>query len=195
MPSCIRPIVVDNGSTDRTSDVARELGALVVQESRAGYGAAVQAGVRAATSQYVAVMDADGSMTGADLLPLLDDVTTGRADMSVGARRPSARGVWPWHARLGNRAVLALLKRRTEISVTDIAAMRVCSRQALLDLEVQDRRFGYPLELLMRANDAGWVLTEHPVAYGPRAAGTKSKVSGSVRGSLRAASDFAGVLR
>ena len=52
-------------------------------------------------------------MTGADLLPLLDDVTTGRADMSVGARRPSARGVWPWHARLGNRAVLALLKRRT----------------------------------------------------------------------------------
>ena len=72
--------------------------------------------------------------------------------------------------------------------------MRVCRRQDLLDLELQDRRFGYPVELLVKAQAAGWTLTEHDVDYRPRAAGTRSKVSGSVTGSLRTARDFARVL-
>ncbi len=74
VPDAFHVIVVDNGSRDRTEGVARELGATVVRESHAGYGAAVHAGVEAATADYVAVMDADGSMDPADLLPLLDDV-------------------------------------------------------------------------------------------------------------------------
>src|SRR4051794_36966713 len=106
LPDGLRPIVVDNGSRDDTAEVARRLGARVVAEPRPGYGAAVHAGLEAATADYVAVMDGDGSMDPADLLPLLEEVAAGRADLAVGRRRPSRRGVWPWHARAGNSLVL-----------------------------------------------------------------------------------------
>ena len=86
------------------------------------------------------------------------------------------------------------LRRRTGIPVTDIAPMRVCRRQELLDLGVEDRRFGYPVELLQRAHEAGWRFSERDVSYLPRAEGTRSKVSGSVRGTLRTVRDFARVL-
>jgi len=194
MPADVRVIVVDNGSRDATADVARELGATVVYESVAGYGAAVHAGVLASTVDLVAVMDGDGSMDPADLVPMLDDVEAGRATMAVGRRRPTVRGVLPWHARAGNMVVLSWLRRRTGLPVHDIAPMRVCRRQDLLDLGVLDRRFGYPVELLVKAQAAGWVFTEHDISYGPRAAGTRSKVSGSVRGTLRTARDVARVL-
>jgi glycosyltransferase involved in cell wall biosynthesis len=194
IPDAFAVIVVDNGSSDGTDRVARELGARVVVEGRPGYGAAVHAGVEAATSDYLAVMDGDGSFDPADLTPLLEDVVSGRVEMAVGRRRPVRRGVWPWHARLGNRLVVAWLRRRAGLPAHDIAPMRVCRRTELLALGVQDRRFGYPVELLQKASLAGWRISEYPVAYHPRAAGTRSKVSGSVRGTLRAARDFAKVL-
>lgn len=194
VPDGVSVIVVDNGSTDRTAEVASAHGARVVFEPRPGYGAAVHAGLVASTATLVAVMDGDGSMTGADLPRLIDDVENGWATMAMGRRCPTGPGVWPWHARLGNRAVLAWLRHRTGLAARDIAPMRVCRRDDLLALGVTDRRFGYPLELLMRAHSAGWTLTEHDIAYGPRAAGTKSKVSGSVRGTLRTARDFARTL-
>ena len=187
-------IVVDNGSTDGTADVAARLGAKVVTEPRPGYGAAVHAGVEAATATYVAVMDGDGSFDPAELLPLLDDVRSGRAEMAVGRRRPVARGVWPWHARFGNTLVVTWLRRRIAMPVHDIAPMRVVGRRQLLDLGVEDRRFGYPVELLDRATRAGWRFTERDVGYHPRAEGTRSKVSGSVRGTARTARDFWRVL-
>ena len=193
-PAGFRVIVVDNGSRDGTADVARGLGAQVVVEEVPGYGAAVHAGLLAATSEYVAFMDGDGSFNPADLVPMLDDVTSGRADMAVGRRRPVSRGVWPWHARLGNNLVVWWLRRRIGMTTHDIAPIRVCRRQALLDLGVEDRRFGYPVELLDRATRAGWRLAEHDVGYHPRAEGTRSKVSGSVRGTARAARDFWRVL-
>ncbi len=194
MPAGVRAIVVDNGSRDGTADVARELGATVVHESTAGYGAAVHAGILESTADLVAVMDGDGSMDPADLVVLLEDVEQGRATMAVGRRRPTARGVLPWHAKAGNLAVLSWLRRRTGLPVRDIAPMRVCRRQDLLDLDLRDRRFGYPVELLVKAQAAGWVFTEHDISYVPRADGTRSKVSGSVRGTLRTALDFARVL-
>lgn len=194
VPAELRVIVVDNGSSDATAEVARGLGATVVRESRPGYGAAVHAGVQAASAPLVAVMDGDGSMDPADLPPLIDKVVSGAATMAVGRRRPVHRAVWPWHARVGNQLMLAWVRRRTGLSVHDIAPMRVCGRQDLLDLAVGDRRFGYPLELLVRAQRAGWVISEHDITYRPRAAGTKSKVSGSVRGTWRTARDFAKVL-
>ena len=194
VPDGIRVVVVDNGSSDGTAEVARSLGALVVEESRPGYGAAVHAGVEAATAEFVGVIDGDASMDPREILPLLAEVRSGAATMATGRRRPTERGVWPWHARAGNALVLAWLRRRTGLGVHDIAPMRVCRRQDLLDLGVQDRRFGYPVELLARAQQAGWVITEHDISYRPRAAGTKSKVSGSVKGTVRAARDFARVL-
>ncbi len=195
VPAGVAVTVVDNGSRDDTAAVAREFGARVVFEPRAGYGAAVHAGVIAATREYLAVMDGDGSFDPRAILPLLGDVRDDRADLAVGRRRPASRGVWPWHARAGNAIVVAWLRRRAGLPVHDIAPLRVCRRQALLDLDVQDRRFGYPVELLSRATQGGWRITERDVAYLPRAAGTKSKVSGSVRGTLRTAHDFWRVLR
>jgi len=194
VPPDLSVVVVDNGSADDTAEVARTLGAKVVHEARAGYGAAVHAGVEAATAELVAVMDADGSFDPRALLPLVAEVRAGRADLATGRRRPVGRGVWPWHARAGNRLVLWWLRRRIGLAVRDIAPMRVCRRDALLALEVQDRRSGYPVELLQKAQLAGWTITERDVAYHPRAEGTRSKVSGSVRGTLRAVQDFARVL-
>ena len=128
VPAGFAVIVVDNGSTDGTADVARALGATVVHESAPGYGAAVHAGLLAATSDHVAFMDGDGSFDPAELLPLLDDVRSGRADLAVGRRRPVARGVWPWHARLGNDLVVWWLRRRIGMPAHDIAPIRVCRR-------------------------------------------------------------------
>jgi glycosyltransferase involved in cell wall biosynthesis len=194
VPSAFSVIVVDNGSADGTAEVARSHGARVVVEPRPGYGAAVHAGVEAATAEHLAVMDGDGSFDPRDLLPLLEDVRAGRADLAVGRRRPVRRGVWPWHARAGNALVVTWLRRRIDLPAHDIAPIRVCRREALLGLGVEDRRFGYPVELLHRATVAGWRVSEHDVAYHPRAAGTRSKVSGSVRGTVRTARDFWRVL-
>jgi glycosyltransferase involved in cell wall biosynthesis len=190
VPPELAVIVVDNGSTDGTAEVARSLGATVVVEPVPGYGAAVHAGVLAATHDHVAVMDGDGSFDPQELLPMLAEVADGAADMVVGRRRPVQRGVWPWHARAGNTLVVWWLRRRISMDAHDIAPMRVCRHQALLDLDLRDRRFGYPVELLQKATLAGWRLVEHDVSYHPRAVGTRSKVSGSVKGTVRTARDF-----
>jgi glycosyltransferase involved in cell wall biosynthesis len=194
VPAGFGVIVVDNGSSDGTADVAASLGATVVHEQQAGYGAAVHAGVSASVADHVAILDGDGSMDPQEIPALLDLVLAGDADMVCGRRRPTERGIWPWHARAGNTAVLWWLRRRTGLALHDIAPVRVCRRDALLALGVEDRRFGYPVELLSKAQSAGWRLVERDVSYRPRAEGTKSKVSGSVKGTVRAARDFARVL-
>jgi glycosyltransferase involved in cell wall biosynthesis len=186
-------LVVDNGSGDDTAAVARALGARVVTEPRRGYGAAVHAGLEAAEAELVVVLDGDGSLDPTVLPGMVAAVADGAADLAVGRRVPTRRGVWPWHARAGNAVIAALLRRRG-VPVHDIAPIRVARRAALLELGIVDRAFGYPLELLLRAGAAGWRIVEVPVAYGPRAGG-RSKVSGSVRGTLRAGRDMAGLLR
>lgn len=194
IPSTYRVIVVDNGSRDDTATVAARLGATVVHEAQPGYGAAVHAGLVAATADLVAFMDGDGSFDPDELEPLVAEVASGRADIAVGRRRPVRAGVWPWHARAGNALIVAWLRRRIRMDAHDIAPMRVCHRQALLDLDVRDRRFGYPVELLQKATLAGWRFHERDVTYHPRAEGTRSKVSGSVSGTARTARDFWKVL-
>jgi glycosyltransferase involved in cell wall biosynthesis len=187
MPNGYQALVVDNNSTDGTADVARRHGAEVVAEQRPGYGSAVHAGVVAATTPIVAVIDADGSLDARELPALVAELEG--ADMVIGRRRAVKGLRWPWHARLGTAAVCWRLRTRHGLPVHDIAPMRVTRREALLALGVADRRSGYPLELLVRAAQAGWRVVEHDVAYGPRTGG-KSKVSGSLRGSFIAALDF-----
>lgn len=193
VPEGYRVVVVDNNSTDGTAEVADRCGATVVAESTPGYGAAVHAGVEAAETPIVAVLDGDGSLDPQDLPTLVDDVERG-ADMAIGRRRATPGLTWPWHARLGTAAVCWRLRSRYGLPVHDIAPMRVARRDAVLGLGVTDRRSGYPLELLVRAAQAGWTVVERDVAYGPRTGGT-SKVSGSVRGSAIAALDFMKVIR
>jgi glycosyltransferase involved in cell wall biosynthesis len=188
LPDGYRPLVVDNNSTDETAEVARRLGAEVVAERRPGYGSAVHAGIEAATTPIVAVVDADGSLDPADLPALVDELDRG-ADMAIGRRRPVPGLRWPWHARLGTAAVCWRLRSRYGLPVHDIAPMRVARRDPLLALGITDRRTGYPVELMVRAAEAGWTVVERDVPYGPRTGGT-SKVSGSLRGSIHAGVDF-----
>lgn len=193
MPADWPVIVVDNGSTDGTAAVARAHGARVVVEPRRGYGAAVHAGLEAATGELVAFLDGDGSLDPDALPAMAGTVASGRADIAVGRRVPDTAGVWPWHARAANTVIAGMLRGRG-IPVHDIAPIRVARREALLGLGIEDRAFGYPLELLLRAGRAGWRFDEVPVAYSRRAGG-RSKVSGSVAGTVRAGRAMIGLLR
>jgi glycosyltransferase involved in cell wall biosynthesis len=196
IPAGFRAIVVDNGSTDGSAAVARAHGAEVITVTQPGYGAAVHAGIEAAdpADGVVCVMDADGSFDPAQLPMIAAPVRTGVATMTVGRRRPVAPGVWPWHARLGNAVLARRLRRTTGLDVHDIGPIRAARRTDLLALNLRDRRFGYPLELLIAAGRAGWRVTEIDVDYHPRAAGTRSKVTGTVRGTARAIRDMSAVL-
>jgi glycosyltransferase involved in cell wall biosynthesis len=188
IPAGYQALVVDNNSTDGTADVARDHGARVVAEASPGYGAAVHAGIVAADTPIVAVLDGDGSLDPRELPGLVAEVDLG-ADMAVGRRRPVPGLSWPWHARMGTAAVCWRLRTKHGLPVHDIAPMRVARRDATLALGVTDRRMGYPVELLMRAAAANWRVVERDVSYGPRTGGT-SKVSGSVRGSVAATVGF-----
>lgn len=192
MPAGFRPIVVDNGSTDGSPDLARALGALVVHEPLRGFGAACHAGLVAATADVVCFMDADGSLDPADLPLVADPVVAGEADLVLGARI-AERGAWPPHARLANRFLAFELRRRTTLDLRDLGPMRAARRSALLELGIRDRRFGWPLEMVIRAERAGWQVAEVAVPYRPREG--RSKVTGTVRGTLRAVRDMGGVLR
>lgn len=196
MPPGYRPLVVDNGSTDGTAEVARAHGARVVTVAEPGYGAAVHAGVEAAdpADGVVCVMDADGSFDPAALPALADPVRAGTVRLATARRRPVGRGVWPWHARAGNAVLAWRLRRTSGLPVHDIGPMRAVRRDDLLALGLRDRRFGYPLELLIAAGRAGWPVLEVDVAYHPRAAGTRSKVTGSLTGTARAVRDMSAVL-
>lgn len=191
MPTDYRVVVVDNASTDGTAVVARAAGATVVTEATLGYGAAVQAGIAAAETELIAVLDGDGSMDAAELPILAKEFTAGvvTPDMVAGRRRPVPASAWPWHARLGNALVASWLRYRYRLPVRDIAAMRIVRRDRLQALGRLHQRSGYPLELLVKASRCGWQVVERDITYRPRTHGV-SKVSGSVRGTLRAARDF-----
>jgi glycosyltransferase involved in cell wall biosynthesis len=193
LPPGYRAIVVDNGSVDGSPEIAAGLGAKVLHEPRRGYGAAVHTGLEAATADIVCFCDADGSLDLGELPLLVETLRTTGVDLVVGRRVPTGPGVWPWHAKAGNK-VLSFLMRRRGLPVRDIAPLRAANREALLALGITDRAFGYPLELLIKAQRAGWDVRELDVSYGERAKGTKSKVSGSVRGTLRAVRDMTRVM-
>ncbi|WP_407317207.1 glycosyltransferase family 2 protein [Isoptericola halotolerans] len=191
LPAGARAIVVDNGSTDRSVHVARAHDALVVVESVRGFGAACDAGLRAASADVVAFCDADASLDPADLPAVVDPVVRGEADLVLGRRLPS-EGAWPWHLRFANRELARRARRRTGLDVHDLGPMRAARRGALLGLDLADRRSGYPLEMLVAAADAGWRVQEVDVPYRPRLG--RSKVTGTPLGAWRAVRDMSRVL-
>ncbi|MFK0173502.1 glycosyltransferase family 2 protein [Streptomyces sp. NPDC090306] len=192
MPAGWRALVVDNGSTDGSADVARALGATVVREERRGFGAACHAGLTAATADIVCFCDCDASLDPSGLIPFVQEVRSGEADLVLGRRRPQRLGAWPLHARVGNLALARLLRRRTGLPLHDLGPLRAARREALLGLDLTDRRSGYPLQMVVRAADAGWRVTEHDVPYLPRTGA--SKVTGTWRGTWHAVRDMSRVL-
>ena len=193
MPVGYRAIVVDNGSTDGSAELARSLGAHVVHESRRGFGAAAHAGLLAATAPIVAFCDADASMDPRDLPLVVDPISADEADLVLGRRRPTTRNAWPPHARLANTYLSWRLRRITGVNIHDLGPMRAARRDHLLTLDLVDRRSGYPLEMFLGAAAANWRIREVDTRYAPRTG--RSKVTGTVRGTLTAIEDMSALLR
>src|SRR3982751_6188383 len=160
IPPGYRAIVADNGSTDGSPAIARAYGATVISVPQRGFGAAAHAGLCAATADVVCFLDADGSFDPAQLPRVVDPVRDGRADLVLGRRRPTSRRAWPPHARLANAFLAAKLRRGTGAPLHDLGPMRAARRAALLGLGLTDRRFGYPLEMVVAAARAGWRIAE-----------------------------------
>ncbi|MFJ7157116.1 glycosyltransferase family 2 protein [Streptomyces sp. NPDC101118] len=192
IPAGWRALVVDNGSTDGSAEIARSLGATVVPEARRGFGAACHAGLLAAEAEFVCFCDCDASLDPGLLTGFVRAVAAGEADLLLGRRRPRGRGAWPAHARAGNLVLSRMLKRRTGLRLHDLGPLRAARREALLALDLTDRRSGYPLQMVVRAADAGWRVREEDVPYLPRTG--RSKVTGTWRGTWQAVRDMRAVL-
>jgi len=182
-------IVVDNASTDETAARARDAGARVVSEPRRGYGAACFAGVTALpTDADVAVfLDADGSQRPEEIPLVLAPIAAGRADLVLGAR--ALRGRHPMHATTGTRLVARYVAWRWGLGITDFGPLRAIRVDLLRRLDMRDRAFGWPVEMVVKAALLGARIAEVPVSHVPRLAG-RSKVSGTLVGSLRAGYGF-----
>ncbi|BEP11905.1 glycosyltransferase family 2 protein [Acidothermaceae bacterium B102] len=192
MPAGYRAIVVDNGSTDGSVAVAEHHGALVIHETQRGFGAACHAGLLVATADVVCFMDADASLDPMQLPLVADPVIAGRRDLVLGRRVPISRKAWPTHARAGNAVLARRLRRRAGVSLHDLGPMRAARRGDLLALGLVDRRFGYPLEMVLKAAEIRWRIDEVAVDYRPRVG--DSKVTGTLRGTLRAIKDMRQVM-
>jgi len=188
-------IVVDNGSTDNTAQVAQAAGAMVVREPRRGYGFACAAGTAGADGDVLAFMDGDGSFMPGELINLLAPLSSGKADLVLGARRAANANkiAMPPHQRFGNRLFVWLLRLRFGLTLTDLGPYRVIRRGLLLDLAMQEHTFGWPLEMIIKTARRGAHIVELPVTYRPRLAG-QSKVGGTLRGTILTAYRFTSVM-
>ncbi len=192
IPPGMRAVVVDNGSSDGSAELARAGGALLVECRQRGYGAACHAGAQAATAELVAFCDCDATLDPGAIVAMAQLIAGGEADLVVGRRRPAGPGAWPLHARLANRELARRVRRRTGVPLTDVGPLRVARREPYLALGIADRGSGYPVETVVRAADAGWRIVQADVAYLPRTG--RSKVTGTLRGTLGAVRDMSAVL-
>jgi glycosyltransferase involved in cell wall biosynthesis len=182
-------IVVDNGSRDATARVAAAAGARVVTEPRRGYGAACWAGVRALPdgTDVAVFLDGDGSQRPEELARVLDPVRRGDADLVLGARTLAAGH--PAHAALGTRLVAGFIAWRYGVRISDVPPFRAVRVPLLRRLDMRDRAFGWPVEMVVKAAALGARIVEVRVSHEPRLGG-RSKVSGTLAGSVRAAWGF-----
>jgi len=178
-------IVVDNGSTDITSQVARAAGAIVIQEPRRGYGFACAAGTAIAEGKLLVFMDGDGSFVPGELPNLLAPLDQDEADLVLGSRmlNNSQRIVMPSHQRFGNHLFTWLLRQRYGLALTDLGPFRAIRQELLVALDMQEHTYGWPLEMIIKTARRRNPIVELPITYRPRLAG-QSKVSGTLRGTI-----------
>ena len=179
-----RIIVVDNGSRDRTAEVASAAGAEVVSEPRRGYGRACLAGVRAACDGVAVFLDGDGADRPEDLTRVVAPIQAGAADLVVGARRDRERGSMTAAQRFGNRLATSLIGLICGARVTDLGPMRAIRVDRLLALDPGARTYGWSTEMTVKALRAGYRYVEIPVGHRRRVG--VSKVSGTFSGSVKA---------
>ena len=180
-------VVVDNGSTDRTAEVARAAGARVVHEPVRGYGAACRAGALAARAADILVfLDGDRSDDPAEMSTVLGPVLEGRADLVIGARigRLTEAGAVTPHQRLGNRLVTSIVRRLYGLRLSDIGPFRAIRAEVLADLRMEQTTYGWPVEMVVKAAKKGYRVVNVPVSCRRRIG--RSKVAGTLKGSLLA---------
>jgi len=197
VPACIdRVIVVDNGSTDQTGQVARFHGATVVFEPSPGYGSACLAGIAALESgppRFVAFADGDGS-DGVENLPvLLKPLQAGEADLALARRVPDTKRALSLQQRFGNGLAVFLIRLFWGIEYHDLGPMRAVSWQALQSMDMKDHDFGWTVEMQIKAIRVGLRVVEHPLPYHVRVAG-RSKISRTVTGVVGAGSKILRVI-
>ncbi|MEE8074266.1 MAG: glycosyltransferase family 2 protein [Candidatus Binatia bacterium] len=181
-------VVVDNGSSDRTASVASRAGARVLSESQKGYGAACWAGFKAAKDADILVfMDADGSFHPGEIPELTAPIIHGDADLVLGTRTLRAEDAHaiPFHARLGNRFIAWLIGFALPVRTTDLGPFRAIRRKSLEQLQMQERTYGWPCEMIIKAGKLDCRIIEVPVSYRRRSGGS-SKVSGTLLGTIGA---------
>jgi glycosyltransferase involved in cell wall biosynthesis len=183
-------VVVDNGSIDRTAGVAREAGALVVREARAGYGYACAAGIRTAVkhgAELLVFLDGDGSFDPAQIPELVAPIEAGQADLVLGSRPAGGMepGSMPAHAQFGNWLVARLMRLLYGLLVTDLGPFRAIRVDLLARLGMREMTYGWPTEMMVKAARLGARVVEVPVRYRVRRGG-RSKVSGTLRGTVLA---------
>lgn len=188
LPAGVRVVVGDNGSTDRSVELARAAGAEVAHQPRRGYGGAVQAALAllvADPPEVVVILDADHSTDLRDLDRLLDPLRRDEADLVLGDRTALAEpGALTPPQRAGNRVATWLIALRTGVRYRDMGPFRAIRWPALRALEMVDPTWGWNVEMQMKAARRGLRVREVPVRYRPRV-GT-SKISGTVQGVVRA---------
>ena len=179
-------IVVDGGSTDGTAEIARAMGATVVRQRGRGYGAACLTGAQAADADGLVFLDGDYSDPPGQIERLLAPLRHGSARLVLGSRERGQResGAIPFHARMGNRFAVFLLRRLYGLRITDLPSFKAIRRDDLLALNIRDQHYGWTAEMITRCARRGFPVQEVPIDY-RRRIGT-SKVSGTLRGSVRA---------
>jgi glycosyltransferase involved in cell wall biosynthesis len=180
-------ILVDGGSQDRTVAIAKDFGALVINEPRPGYGRACATGVAHARGEIVIFMDADGADDPGQIPDLLAPITQSGADMVLGSRLAGSisPGAMPWHQKFGNWLSADLIRLLYGLPITDLSPFRAVLRTKLLTLNMQEMTYGWPTEMITRAARQGLSIIEVPVNYHPRLGG-QSKISGTLRGTILA---------
>jgi glycosyltransferase involved in cell wall biosynthesis len=182
-------VVVDNGSRDRTPEVARAAGATVIAEPRQGYGQACLTGIAALASNppdIVVFVDADYSDRPSELPTLIEPILTERAEMVIGSRVLGERepGALAPHARWGNWLATWMIRLLYGVRFTDLGPFRAIRYDTLLALEMRDRDYGWTAEMQAKAARAGVPSTEVPVSYHRRIG--RSKITGTVKGTVMA---------
>ena len=189
-----RIIVCDNGSSDNTAAIAEDCGAMVTHEPNRGYGAACLAALLVPVEKDLVVfVDADHSVVAAELPALLDPLYEG-ADLVIGSRTlgNTEKGALSLPQRFGNQLASALIRLLWSSAVTDLGPFRAIKNSALIDLEMSDRRFGWTVEMQVRALQLSKTVVEVPVSTRCRIG--KSKIGGTFKGVIGAAHGILGTI-